>query len=105
MARSMAALLMILPCMVSAGDYTDAVTKQRRCEAIGKLGIEAYTKKTVLGKTMPQLAEEQKQGKIQGPFLADMYMVYSAARADDVHSEKDAYMAAWAVCMDDFHAK
>jgi hypothetical protein len=54
----------------------------------------------VSGKTTKQHAQDVRAGKLQKEALDDLVMISVVASRDHVSNAKDAYMAAWAECMD-----
>lgn len=87
-------------CLARAGDYTNAVDKQRRCETHGNLGVEFFNTGKIFGKTTKQHVKETHTGKLPKEALDDFVMISIVASKSYVSTAKDAYMAAWAECMD-----
>lgn len=83
-----------------AGDYSTAVNEQRRCEVMGDIGREFFLRKTTLGMNLEQLKTAKRQGKMPEEAITGLVMIRVIAGQADIRSEKDAYMAAWAYCMD-----
>lgn len=101
MPRVFAFLVAFSVCItVVAGDYGTAVDIQRRCDQMGEIGAEFFKKKTTLGLNIEQLKAQRREGKISEAMFVDLYMVRVVAGQPDIRNAQDAYMAAWANCMD-----
>ncbi len=85
---------------LAQGTYSEAVEKQRHCSRMGEMGREAFTKNTIFGRTLKQHVADYKAKKLPDKAMTGIYMVFLVAREDTVTNSQEAYMAAWAHCMD-----
>lgn len=94
------ATLALAASIAHAGDYGDAVDKQNRCEREGRMAAESFASDTVFGKTIKEHSAAHKAGEIPKDAFFGILMISINARLSRISNEKDAYMDAWARCMD-----
>jgi hypothetical protein len=82
-----------------AGDYSNAYEKQSRCESAGKLAQSYYGSDTPALRAAAANIEKQVKKKEISRMLGEKtkYILFLGNKAK---SSKDAYMSAWAWCMD-----
>lgn len=83
-----------------AGPYTDTVDKQRHCAIEGEMGAEVYSRDTIFGKSLKEHGAAQTRGELTKDALEDIAVIFVTIRAAGLSTKKDAYMKAWAQCMD-----
>lgn len=94
-----AALLMTTSCCAIAGKYSDAVDKQSKCESAGELAKSFYgLPRENLIEAMNDISRDAKEKKISKKVSGDLQ--YIMFMGNSAKSHKDAYMRAWAWCMD-----
>jgi hypothetical protein len=91
--------LVLVSSGAAAGDYSDAVAKQSKCESAGELAQSFYGRTTAeLRAAAKDLNDQAKAKKISKDLAASTsYILFMGKTAK---SSKDAYMQAWAWCMD-----
>lgn len=85
-----------------AGDYSNAVSDQRQCDALGQIAVSTYN-----SRKMPGARKKALEGTAPSPdddtYAAEakkvMYLAQTYA-LDKASNPKDAYMTAWGYCMD-----
>lgn len=82
-----------------AGDYSDAVNKHSKCEAAGELAKSFYgLSNEKFKEAVNDIGREEKEKKISKKMSVDtQYIIFMGNSAK---SPKDAYLRAWAWCMD-----
>lgn len=95
----LAAILASASCGAAAGDYSDAVMKQSRCESAGELARSFH------GKTRSELQAVAKDlnAKARAKEISEALATgtkHILLIGKNSSSPKDAYMQAWAWCMD-----
>ena len=82
-----------------AGDYSNAYEKQSRCESAGKLAQSYYGSDTkALRAAAADIAKQVKKKEISR--MLGEKTKYILLLGNKAESPKDAYMSAWAWCMD-----
>jgi protein-tyrosine-phosphatase len=97
------AVLCLIALMASpalhAGTYTEAVRKNSRCESAGELAKSFYGTTTAdLRRYAAEIDSQAKAKKITRTLAAETKYIFFMGNT--AKSEKDAYMQAWAWCMD-----
>jgi Skp family chaperone for outer membrane proteins len=94
-----ASLTFCLPILASAATYTDAVEKQSKCKAAGKLSQSFYgTTREHLQAEAKKVQVQEKLKKISKDLSSEtVYLMYIGYKASSAH---EAYMKGWAQCMD-----
>lgn len=85
-----------------AGNFSNAVSDQRQCEALGEMAVSTYKSRKA-----PGAKKKALEGTTPSPnddaYIAEakkvMYLAQTYA-LDKASSPKDAYMTAWGYCMD-----
>ena len=85
-----------------AGEYSNALNNEKICSALGEIAVSTYK-----SRKMPGAREKALKGTTPSPsddsYRAEskrvMYLAQTYA-LDRAVSAKDAYMTAWAYCMD-----
>lgn len=98
---------------VHAGDYSDAVSKQKTCDKYGKFAVASYKefkkgddRMAQFSKFLKMAADESKAAleaieagdSAKSDHLSIISSIYSYNTQAD--NSKDAYMNAWGKCMD-----
>lgn len=92
-------------CIVStahAGDYSNAVSDQRQCEALGEMAASTYESRKAVGARKKAL-EGTNPSPSDDIYVAEAKKVMYQAQTyalEKARSRKDAYMTAWGYCMD-----
>lgn len=83
-----------------AGDYSSEAHKQKKCNTAGELAQLHYgISKEQVKKALKEVQDETAAKKYTKKTGGDMqYIIFTGYRAS---SPKDAYMEAWAWCMDE----
>ncbi len=102
MLRALSAVLFLIGLAVAparAGDYTDAVNKQSKCESAGELAQSFHgATQEKLRLTVSDIDKKVKAKELPKKLGGDtQYLIWIGYSAK---SPKDAYMQAWAWCMD-----
>ena len=94
------AILMTLELTIgaaNAGEYTDAVERDRQCAKLGNITVNFYRLK-VMGKRFDETLLEIMNGTKKHDSIAFLAITAGYDYRND--SEEDAYMRGWAKCMD-----
>lgn len=93
-------LVLLFSQPVRAAGYMDSVRKDQECANYGETAKVVYRTGLFHGYTIKDLAEKRRKGEITTDVFQRLMTIHFIMVVDSPQSAHDAYMLAWANCMD-----